>query len=269
MKLVQPSGAFEWVQEAWGPALRCVPLSRIARHLFSTRHLEVPGGRDEAGQGWVDLAAAVGVRTGELIRLRQVHGAAVFESPVGTRPPAPYDGWPEADVGISHDSSVALTVRAADCVPLLLADRATGAVAAVHAGWRGTAAGAALAAVAALGRAFGTKPGDVVAAVGPSIGPCCYTVGEDLVGRFSAHPEASSWFTRAGGRPILDLWTATRDQLERAGLARDNIHLSALCTATHADLFHSYRRDGTAAGRLVAVIRALPVESRESTVESR
>jgi YfiH family protein len=217
---------------------------------------------------WADLAAAVGVKGGDLVRLRQVHGATVFEGSVVARPPAAYDDWPEADVAISNGRSVALTVRAADCVPLLMADRATGVVAAVHAGWRGTAAGAAIAAVAALSRAFGTKPGDVVAAVGPSIGPCCYTVGEELVGRFSAHPEASRWFLHPSGRPgpvepadgrdgrlILDLWRATRDQLLSAGLGPEHIHVSELCTASHPELFHSYRRDGKAAGRLVAVIR--------------
>jgi YfiH family protein len=254
MNLVQPTGAFEWVQEPWGPALRCVPLSRIARHVFSTRHLQVPGARDEAGQSWADLAAAVGVKRADLVRLRQVHGAVVFESSIRTRPSASYEDWPEADVAISNDPSVALTVRAADCVPLLLADRATGAVAAVHAGWRGTAAGAAMAAVAALSQAFGTRPEDLVAAVGPSIGPCCYTVGEELVAKCSAHPEASQWF-RGESRLILDLWRATRDQLLRAGLEPEHIHVSELCTASHAELFHSYRRDGKSTGRLAAVIR--------------
>jgi hypothetical protein len=263
-------------------------MSSIAGHLFSTRHLQVPGAHDEDGEGWAELAATVGVEPYALVRLRQVHGAAVFESSIGARPPAAYDDWPEADIAISNDRSVALTVRAADCVPLLLADRTTGAAAAVHAGWRGTAAGAAVVAVAALGRAFGTRPADLVAAVGPSIGPCCYTVGEELVEPFSAHPEASSWFHRAprqargalapppgapasldeaqerevrstpkgdAGGLILDLWRATRDQLLRAGLAPEDIHVAELCTASHPDLFHSYRRDGKAAGRLVAVTR--------------
>jgi YfiH family protein len=162
--------------------------------------------------------------------------------------------WPEADIAVSRDSSLVLTVRAADCVPVLLADRATGAVAAIHAGWRGTAEGAVLAAVRALSEKFATDPANLVAAVGPSIGPCCYTVGEELIQKFAAHADGPRWFNRTGGLH-LDLWRATRDQLERAGVAPRNIHVSELCTFDHAGVFPSYRRDGKAAGRLTAAIR--------------
>jgi hypothetical protein len=150
-----------------------------------------------------------------------------------------------------------LTVRAADCVPVLLADRATGAVSAIHAGWRGTAAGAVLAAVQALSEKFGTEPGNIIAAAGPSIGPCCYTVGEELIQKFASHPDSPRWFNRAGGLR-LNLWQATRDQLQHAGVAPRNIHVCELCTFEHAGAFPSYRRDGKAAGRLTAAIRSRP-----------
>jgi YfiH family protein len=140
---------------------------------------------------------------------------------------------------------------------VLLADRRSGGVAAIHAGWRGTAAGAVLAAVQAMIRRFHSEPRNIVAAVGPSIGPCCYTVGEELIQAFASHPDAPRWFNRAGGLH-LDLWQATRHQLERAGVAPDNIHVSELCTFDHPAMFHSYRRDGKNAGRLVAAIRANP-----------
>ena len=112
-------------------------------------------------------------------------------------------------------------------------------------------------AVRALTSRFGTNPADVVAAVGPSIGACCYEVGTDLAEHFSAHPDASRWFSRHE-KPHLDLWRATRDQLERAGVPAPQIHVSALCTFDHPGLFHSYRRDGKRAGRLVAAIRSGP-----------
>jgi YfiH family protein len=137
---------------------------------------------------------------------------------------------------------------------VLLADRATGAVSAIHAGWRGTAAGAVPTAVQVLSEQFGTEPGNLIAAVGPSIGPCCYTVGEELIQKFAAHPDAPQWFNRTGGLH-LDLWQATRDQLERAGVAPRNIHVCELCTFDHPGVFPSYRRDGNAAGRLTAAIR--------------
>jgi len=264
----KPSGEFEWVQAPWGAALRCRPVADIAPHCFSTRELRLEGSRDEDEGGWKDLAGALGVGLDALVRLRQVHGAEVFAAGKGNRDPFsraadengsrfPFHDWPEADIAITDDPSVALSVRAADCVPILLADRRSAAVAAVHAGWKGTAAGAAMAAVGALASRFGTRPADVVAAVGPSIGACCYEVGAELAGHFSAHPDASRWFSHHA-RPHLDLWRATRDQLERAGVPAAQIHVSALCTFDHPALFHSYRRDGTLAGRLVAAIRSAP-----------
>jgi len=253
----KPSGEFEWVQASWGAALRCRPLADIAPHCFSTRELRLEGSRDEDEGGWRDLARALGVEVDALVRLRQVHGAGVFEKRLRQSSRSLSDQWPEADIAITDDPSLALSVRAADCVPILLADRRSAAVGAVHAGWKGTAAGAAMAAVGALASRFGTRPADVVAAVGPSIGACCYEVGAELAGHFSAHPDASRWFS-PHARPHFDLWRATRDQLERAGVPASQIHVSALCTFDHPALFHSYRRDGTLAGRLVAAIRSAP-----------
>ena len=205
--------------------------------------------RADASAGWAALAHALGVEAGLLARMRQVHCADVFEAR------APFSESPEADIAVTDDPSVALSVRAADCVPILLADRRTGAAAAVHAGWKGTAAGAVMVAVQSLMSRYGTKPEDVIAAVGPCIGPCCYEVGPELAGHFSSHAEASTWFSD-DARPHLDLWRATRDQLIRAGVPPAQIHVSSLCTFDHPSLFHSYRRDGARAGRLVAAIRS-------------
>lgn len=257
MTLPKTSGDFQWVQEPWGAALRCAPLAALAPHGFSTRALALDGVGDADPQSWEMLARAFGVGVEGLVRMRQVHGAEVFETPGGTRPPARPDEWPEADIAISRDPTLLLTVRAADCVPTLLADRRTGAVAAIHAGWKGTAAGAVQVAVRALERTYGSTPLDLIAAVGPSIGPCCYEVGGDLARHFTAHPDAPAWFS-SDTTPRLDLWRATRDQLERAGVPAPQIHVCELCTFDHAALLHSYRRDGKAAGRLVAAIRSAP-----------
>ena len=259
--LPQPSGDFEWVQAPWGAALRCRPLEAVAPHCFTTRDLALDGVRDEDAGSWQVLSRSMGVEIDRLVRLRQVHGAEVYVArrDVGTTLPTSfspaYDAWPEGDIAISDDPSVVLSVRAADCVPVLLADRHGRAVAAVHAGWRGTAAGAVIVAVRALAERFHTKPADVVAAVGPSIGACCYEVGTDLAGHFSAHAEAPRWFSN-DVRPRLDLWSATRDQLLRAGVPATQVHVAALCTFDHPALLHSYRRDGARAGRLVAAIRS-------------
>jgi copper oxidase (laccase) domain-containing protein len=105
------------------------------------------------------------------------------------------------------------------------------------------------------------RPERLIAAIGPSIGPCCYEVGEDTRTAFldaGHHPSMiERWFARRdGGALYLDLWQATRDQLEGAGVMPTRIHTAELCTKTHADAFHSYRVEGPQAGRMAAVIRA-------------
>lgn len=241
MSLPQPSGDFEWVQAPWGAALRCRPLAAIAPHYFSTR-LDAPE---------QTLADALGVGLDHLVRMKQVHRADVFVANGRSL------SKPEADIAVTDNPSIALSVRVADCVPVLLADRRANTVAAIHAGWKGTAAGAVMVAVRSLTSNYGTVPSDIVAAIGPSIGPCCYEVGPDLAGHFSAHPESATWFTR-DAKPRLDLWRATRDQLARAGVLPEHIHVVALCTFDHPALFHSYRREATNAGRLVSAIRSAP-----------
>lgn len=256
-----PLDGFVWTDVAWGRALRCAPLLEAADHFFTTRALWLRG-RSEADD-WSEVAGTIGVPPGRLLRMTQVHGV---DAVVFGRGESAGGDWPEADVAMTDDPSVALAVQVADCVPLLLADTRSSAVAAVHAGWRGTAAGAASAAVERMSREFGTRPRDVVAALGPSIGPCCYEVGREVagafrIGRFAR--EAEGWFVRGGdGRFVLDLWTANRDQLAAAGVPAGAIHHSGLCTASRPDLFASYRRDGPGTGRIAAVIRSRPRRAR-------
>ena len=141
--LPKPSGDFEWVQESWGAVLRCRPLAAVGPHLFSTQALRLTASRDDHPLSWAALGTALGVSGADLVRMRQVHCADVFDASQGFSEAA----WPEADIAISDEPDVAVSVRAADCVPILLGDVHNRAVAAIHAGWKGTAAGAALAAV--------------------------------------------------------------------------------------------------------------------------
>jgi len=250
--------SFHWTHESWGAALRCRALDVVAPHLFTTRQLPLSVPSDYAR-----LAPAVGAV--HVVTLTQVHGAAACIVRRGT--PLP-DGQPEADILVSDAPDVAVAVRAADCVPLLMADRKTGAVAAVHAGWRGTAARAAIAALDALTREFGTSPRDVVVAIGPSIGPCCYQVGPDVVDAFAAAGHErhliDRWFSTpppprgSYDRPALrlDVAGANRDQLVLAGVPDADIHVAGLCTAMHLDVLTSYRAEKEKAGRIGAAIRA-------------
>ena len=257
MTLPPVSEPFYWSEEAWGAALRCRALDAIAAHLFTTRQLPLSSPDD-----WRLAAKAVGAS--QLLTGTQVHGAAVFVHKRGAQLPSVR---PEADVLVSNDPSVAMAVRAADCVPLLIADSRSGAVAAVHAGWKGTAARAATAAVEALIAGFGASPGNLVAALGPSIGACCYEVGSELVDAFAAAGHArhlvDRWFlspspsrgSRERPRLRLDVAGANRDQLMLSGVPETNIHISGLCTAMHLDLLTSFRAERDRAGRIAGVIR--------------
>jgi YfiH family protein len=178
---------------------------------------------------------------GRLLLLKQVHGCALAR--------APWDGRPEADAALSTSPGILLGIETADCLPVLVVDPRRRAVAAAHAGWRGTVQGAARVAVRALVES-GSDASGLVAALGPGIGPCCYEVGEDVRAAFG---QGGSGFFHPGprGREHLDVRAANRAQLEQEGLRPDRIASLDECTSCRADLYHSYRRDGQAAGRMI------------------
>lgn len=262
--LPAPEAPFRWVEIDGRPALVCVPLEAIAPHFFTTRPWQLGSRHANEGDAWRQVAAAARVSPGRLLRLHQVHGSAAV---VHRRTDAIGDDavparGPDADILITDDPRVALAVQAADCVPLLIGDQRRRVAAAAHAGWRGLAASVPRVAVEALGREFGTRPDDLVAAIGPAISAARYEVGRDVLQKFEeaefARAQIDRWFT-AGARPDhyqFDGAQAARDQLVSAGVPRDQIFVAGLCTASHPDLLCSYRRDWKDAGRMVAVIRA-------------
>lgn len=252
--LPHPSPPFRWTEARWGPALVCDALAPHAWHFFSARGVEVAG--PEAAPAWDDVAAELGVDVARLWRVRQVHGIDVT---VADCTPAGPDAWPQGDLLVTERDDAALAIRTADCVPILLVDPVRRIVAAVHAGWRGTALGAALHIVSLLEERYDVTPADLIAAIGPSIGADRYEVGPDVpagfLNRFDAR-DVGRWCPAVGGdRFRLDLWQANADQLVTAGLPARQVHLARVCTATHPDVFHSYRVDGERAGRMVAGIR--------------
>jgi hypothetical protein len=273
--LPQPAEPFEWIDTPHGPAIVCRALEVIATHLFTTRAWRLGSPDREAARGWADVAAAMTVDERHLCRVHQVHGTSTVVARAGVA-----DELPEGDIILSDQPDTALAIKTADCVPILIADRATGAVAAVHAGWRGLAARAPEVAVAELAARFGSVPADLVVAIGPAISACCYEVGEDVRARFADgfdEDDVNRWFSdvplpSAANRSMPTLPPArrprhwffaapdvARDQIVRgAGVPAGQVYASALCTASHPE-FCSYRRDGAAgAGRLVAAIRPSP-----------
>lgn len=199
------------------------------------------------------------------MRVRQVHGNVVRVLTRGALTAGAAQEQPAADAIVTNTPGLVLAVMMADCVPVLLADRVTGAVAAIHAGWRGTCARVGPAAVAAMCEHFGTEPSDVVAAIGPSIGPDDYEVGDALIEAFQAAGHSAAdvdrWFSRRPVRVHLDLWTANRDQLMEAGVPGAQIFTCGLSTRAHVDVFDSFRAAGERAGRMAAVIAAPHAET--------
>jgi hypothetical protein len=256
---VAPDG-FEWASRCWGNVLHATGLSAVADHFFTDRQLQLRG--PGSGPGWALVAGGIGVAPDRLFRPQQVHGRTAV-TVVRHQGLHPFSGVsrPQADAVITNDPSCAVAVQVADCVPILMADPRTGAVAAVHAGWRGTASGVVSSAIEELSAQFGSRPADLVAALGPSIGPCCYQVGSSVVEAFLAAGHGASsidrWFAPdRDSRFKLDLWTATFDQLCGAGVPAHQVYTARLCTAHDRARFFSYRSEGASAGRMAAVIRA-------------
>jgi YfiH family protein len=217
------------------------------------------------------LQAALGAENFTLVPLKQIHSDVIHLFSA-----APAHAC-KGDASVTNRPGLLLTVQTADCVPILLVDPNKRVVAAIHAGWKGTLARIAEKAVGRLRLEFGSKPSQLLAALGPSIGPCCYEVGADFVTKFTAQfADASEYFDepRTGDEPNplqwlsmmppghqpaprhvhLDLPKANRAQLLAAGLRPQNIFPSGLCTACRTDLFFSYRREGALSGRLMSVI---------------
>lgn len=268
--------SFAWRETPAGVALVCVPLEAIAPHLFTTRAWTLGRSHDGGPGAWAEIADAFGQPASPLLRMRQVHGSRVV--------PASGDAIQAAAAGAPLDGDIILAatgpdrivaVQAADCVPILLADRRSGSVAAAHAGWKGLALRVPALAVQSLVRDAGARPFDLVAVCGPSIGACCYQVGADvrdafLQGGFTAG-QVSGWFhdspppavdhvalagsEQQADRWYFDGWRSAREQLVDAGVPRAQVFAAGLCTAGHAGVLCSYRRDGLAAGRMAAAIR--------------
>ncbi|HTQ96114.1 MAG TPA: peptidoglycan editing factor PgeF [Candidatus Acidoferrum sp.] len=217
------------------------------------------------------LQAALSAKEFTLLAMKQIHSDVI--RPFATVPAVPCKG----DASITQEAGLLQGTQTADCVPILLVDPKKQAVAAIHAGWRGTLSRIAQKTVGRMRFEFGSKPSDLLAAIGPSIGPCCYEVGAEFVTKFTAQfADAEEYFdeARTGDEPNplqwlnmkppghqpppknvhLDLWKANRSQLLAAGLREKNIFTSELCTACRTDLFFSYRKEGPVSGRMLSVI---------------
>jgi polyphenol oxidase len=215
--------------------------------------------------------SAIGAGDLSLVALKQFHSDVIcdFDSLLGEAC--------NGDASITATPKLLLGIQTADCVPILLVDPKNRAIAAVHAGWRGTLRRIVEKTIGRMGMQFGTRPGNLLAAIGPAIGGCCYEVGTEVAAAFlSQFAQAPEWFDelRTGDEPNplqwlnqfppghqpppknvrLDLRKANRAQLIAAGVSPQNIFTNELCTACTPDLLFSYRKTGKESGRMMAAI---------------
>ena len=231
-------------------------------HGFLGRAYALPEGSFTLADVRAKLLAA-GETPRAILAVRQVHGARVLVPTVAECAATDCEGralpaaLPQADALVSTVGGAILTIRTADCVPILLVAPEARAIAAVHAGWRGVLAGIVQNALATLERCSGARPGEVRAALGPAIGGCCYEFGAEHVPRFIAAFGSSverAWRPDSDDRGHLDMRLLAGVALEAAGVSPAAISTVGPCTAEHPTELHSYRRDGARAGRQLSYI---------------
>ena len=197
------------------------------------------------------FAEALGVNAERFTTCQQVHGSKVVrvtEELIGSGAQDFANTIADTDALITNIPDVPLLLFYADCVPVLLADVETGAVGLAHAGWRGTVANIGAKTLAAMVEAFGSKPENLLAAIGPSIGACCYEV-DDFV-RDQASGYEDFFAPKGGGKYQLDLWGMNAKQLLEAGVLAENVVVAGVCTNDNVDLFCSYRAEQGRTGRM-------------------
>lgn len=201
----------------------------------------------------------------QLVFARQVHGSNVAHVAAG------FDGgaFDDADALITNARRATLVILTADCAAVFLYDPVNHAAGIAHAGWRGTVDGIAAKTVERMQREFGTSPAELIAGIGPSIGPCCYEVGDEVIFAVEARlpdyteevlvdpdmASAGSFCAAVNeGRRHFDLWRANELMLIDAGVTEANIEIARLCTACRTDLFYSHRAEKGVTGRFGGIL---------------
>jgi YfiH family protein len=203
------------------------------------------------------LLEAVGHKGARLATCKQVHSSIVrlVKTDDDVR-----DRSTECDALTAREPGLFLGIKTADCVPILVADRRTGAVAGIHAGWRGASTRIVERAFAAMMAAWTSRRSDCFAAIGPAVCSGCYEVGAEVLDRFrSEFPYASRLISNPhGDKAHLDLKTACVVQLELCGFKPDQIFVSDACTICENDRYPSYRKEGARAGRILSIVGLAP-----------
>ncbi len=244
----------------------------VVRHGFSTRlggvstghcatmNISTTRGDDPAAveENRRRIAKAIGVRAENMTYTNQTHttNVAVVEAKDrGKR-------FMETDGMVTNVPEICLVTFYADCVPLFFVDPVHRAIGLSHSGWRGTVGKMGKVTVERMRKEYGTDPAQVVAAIGPSICQDCYEVSEDVIEKFRENFDKALWpelfYEKADGKYQLNLWRANQAVLAEAGVPRENIAVTNLCTHCNPDILFSHRSTGTARGNLSAFLALIP-----------
>ncbi|MCI8916857.1 MAG: peptidoglycan editing factor PgeF [Oscillospiraceae bacterium] len=236
-------------------------LGGVSEGMWASLNLGVSRGDDpdHVRENYRRFFAAIGVEGGRLAMTNQIHGGAVRTVTTADLKADPYDKVTyEADGLMTDLPGVALVIYSADCIPILFYDPERRVIAAVHAGWRGTAAGIATAAVARMKDVYGCRPENILAAIGPGIGPDCFETHEDVPNAMTAALSTAVLQhikIKENGKFSVDLKGVNAMRLEQAGLDPAHIAVSQVCTACDQERFWSHRRQGTSRGSMAAAIQ--------------
>ncbi|MFC5703582.1 peptidoglycan editing factor PgeF [Cohnella faecalis] len=247
------------VLESWsGPDFEGVTAGFTTRHAANTA-LHVGDNPLDVVRSRLDVADSLGWDFSSWTCAEQVHGVRVHHvqsGDVGRGRESRESAIPEADALITNESNVLLAMYFADCVPLYFYDPTTGALGLAHAGWKGTVADIAAHTVRRLQETFGVEPAQLYAAIGPSIGECCYEVDEAVLSHIrplAAEAGANDvLYGESGGRARIDLKQMNRHLMIKAGILPSRIEISKWCTGCRTDLFFSHRAEKGHTGRMMS-----------------
>jgi polyphenol oxidase len=201
------------------------------------------------------LAASLNIPLSNFVAAQQVHQANIAVITKTMRGKGSFDfdsAIPASDAMITDISNICLMILTADCVPIMLFDPKRKVIGIAHAGWKGTVNFIAPKTVQAMQDNFDCSPSDIIAGIGPSIGPCCYEVGADVMIAFERMmPDKLDLILekKSSGKEHLNLWAANTIQLHQSGIPEKNIEIAGICTRCHAERFYSVRKDGIHTGR--------------------
>ena len=235
-------------------------LGGVSEGVFASMNLSFTRGDDEAAvrENFDRFCAAIDVNAEDVVISAQTHTANVKTVTAADRGRGitREKEYTDVDGLITNDPGVVLCTQYADCVPLFFADPVKRVVATSHAGWRGTAAGIAAVTVERMAAEFGCDPADIIVAIGPSIGHCCFEVDSPVYDAFTqvAAFDDTCYTDNGGGKYHIDLWRVNRNWMLRAGILPEHITVTDLCTRCHPDLFWSHRKTGNDRGSLAAFI---------------